>query len=433
MSPVGARARPQGLLDRNLLVLGVGEAAGRICGFLAMTHLFRVLGPAHYGRVETAVAVMMFCLIAVEFGLPAIGTRDVARDPAAAAGLLRSIPAAQFASACIVLTALVAAVWSLPVDPLLARLLVAFGLGLLLLPFFPYWLFQARGRMAAVAVPKAARYAVFLALSLALVRTPDDLLRLGFAEVAGVAAMAGLGLVACVGGGDRLRIGGPAAIDRALVRSALPVCGSTLIWALRMYLALVYVGGVAGPEAAGFLGAALRIVLVALAMLDVYFASLFPRMSVAAAGSRSGLRHLVGRSLRLLLVPAVVAAAAAPFAGSWGMGVLYGADAAVAGPLLAALLLLVPVITCRAHVRFTLLALDRQTWELRYSVVCVVLLAALLVPLTAAHGAMGAAWAMVISEAAATALGAWVLWPMLRDGPERPGGTTPDRDRSDGP
>lgn len=384
-------------------------------GFVAMSYLFRTLPRERYGIVETTVAVMMFGLICVEMGLGTLGTRDVARDPAAAPALLRKVATTQLVSAFSVLTLIAIAAAALPIDPLLSRLLVGFGVGLLAIPFALHWLFQGREQMLAVTLPKSLRYAVFLALTLLLVRGPDDLGLLPVAEVAGAAAASVAWVAVYRRGGGELRIGGKGALDPGLVRDALPIGGATLIWALRSYLPVVCVAAIAGNAAAGDFGASHRIVMVMIGVLDVYFINLYPKLCVAAVASRGDLRRLVARSMHIAVWPTLAGAAALPWLAPWVMRIVYGNEGSEAASQFALLAWLVPITAIRAHARFALFAVNRQRAEFLYSMVGVIALVAAIVPMTSSHGAVGATWAMIASEALATILGWAVLAPLLRD------------------
>jgi O-antigen/teichoic acid export membrane protein len=391
-----------------------------VFGFVAMSYLFRTLPRERYGIVETTVAVMMFGLISVEMGLGTLGTREVARDPSAAPALVRKVATTQLVSAFSVLTLIVIAAWALPIDPLLSHLLVGFGIGLLAIPFALHWLFQGREQMLAVTLPKGLRYAVFLALTLVLVRGPQDLALLPIAEVAGAAAASLAWVAVYRRGGGELRIGGPGALDGRLVRDALPIGGATLIWAVRSYLPVVCVAAIAGNAAAGDFGASLRIVMVMIGVLDVYFINLYPKLCVAAVKSRGDLRRLVGHSMHLAVWPTLAGAAALPWLAPWILRIVFGNEDAESAAQFALLAWIVPIAAIRAHSRFTLFAVNRQRWEFLYSMVGVIALVALLVPLTASHGAKGAIWAMLLSEILATILGWAVLLPHLRRDREDP-------------
>ncbi len=405
---------PGRLLGGKLLVLAGGEAASRLCGFVAMSYLFRTLPRERYGIVETTVAVMMFGLICVEMGLGTLGTREVARDPAAAPSLVKRVATTQLVSAISVLALISIAAFALPIDPLLSRLLVGFGIGLLAIPFALHWLFQGREQMLAVTLPKGLRYAVFLALTLVLVRGPDDLALLPIAEVAGAAAASVAWVAVYRRGGGELRIGGKGALDPNLLRDALPIGGATLIWALRSYLPVVCVAAIAGNAAAGDFGAALRIVLVMIGVLDVYFINLYPKLCVAAVAAPGDLRRLVARSMHVAVWPTLAGAVAAQWLAPWVMRIVYGSESGEAASQFALLAWLVPITAIRAHTRFAFFAVNRQRTELLWSVVGVVALLAAIFPMTTSHGAAGATWAMLASEVLATILGWTVLLPHLR-------------------
>lgn len=405
----------------RLLVLGLGEALSRVFAFIAMGYLYRVLGEQHYGRLESTLAVMMFGTLLVEMGLSVVGAREVARRPAEGASLVGRVVSWQLLLALATNALLATVVIGLGLDPVRRRLLLGFGLSLILLPFSLYWLFQGRSQMLRYAAPRALRYAVFLTAVLLLVKTPGDVGRLPWAEVLAVGGM-GLGfLLLYWQGGERLRLWPRERLDTKLLLEGLPVGGSNLIWALRMYLPFLLLDGLAGPAAVAVYGAAHRVLMVYQGGLDVYFTRLLPMLSETSARSRTALRRLLGNSLHLLFWPTVALALVVTWQARTIIGLIFGAPDA--GVLLAVLFWLAPVLALRRHGRLTLICLGRQRAELLCSIAGVLLLLALLAPLNALYGAVGAAWAMLASEALATLLTWLVLAARLR-APEASSGET---------
>ena len=68
--------------------------------------------------------------------------------------------------------------------------------------------------------------------------------------------------------------------------------------------------------------------------------------------------------------------------------------------VLAVLIWIIPILVWRRHLRSAMITLDRQRRDFRCSLCGIILLVVLLPVLTVMYGAVGTAWAMVISEAA---------------------------------
>ncbi len=410
---------PRPSLGRNLATLTAGEACARALTFVAFVHLARVLQPASYGWVELSFAVLMFLTLAVDQGFGVLGTREVAGREVAVEPWITSIISAQLLCAGAVYAVLLVAVIVLPIAATLRWLLLGFALSLFAFPFSLPWLFQARNRMVPVAVLQVVRQAMFAAVAIAAVRAPEQLLRLPFAEVDAVIAAAAGYLILMWRGGERVRVSLRAGWNPALFRESVPIGASQLVWALRMYLPIILLAVCADRAAVGLFGAGHRVVMVGQTIQNVYFTTLFPLMSAATFRSTEELTRLLRRSVRLVLWPSIAGAMAVVVSAPLIIRLIFGTDygSGQAAATLAVLVWMLPIFAWRRHDRSALIALNRQREELVCSLAGVVLLGALALPLSRAYGPVGAAWAMVASELAGTALTWWRLKhyvPVLR-------------------
>lgn len=410
-TPLGSR------LVTNLGILGIGELLTRGLTFVAFAHLARTVAPEAFGQIEWALAVMMFCTLVVDQGFGFLGAREIARDPEVTAGFVDRAVSSQVVLAAAVFALLVAAALLLPLDPVLGTLLVGFGISLFGLPFFLIWVFQGRSEMLWVALPQVLRQAVFLAGVVWLVRGADQLTWLPLAEIAAVAA-ASLSCVVVyrlrVGRAPRVRL----RVDREILREVLPIGGSQLIWALRMYLPIVLMLFLVGERETGLFGVAHRIVMVFQSLLGVYFTNLFPTISRASAVSDQRLWQLLKPSLHLVWWPTAAFAVGMAFASPWVLGVVFGSEFVTPSSIgsLVVLSCVIPVLGWRRHGRSALVALNMQRADFRCSLVGIVLLVVLLVPLARTYGPLGGSAAMLVSETVATLLTWLALWPRLRGG-----------------
>ncbi len=399
-------------LVRDLAVLATGEAVTRAATFIAFVHLARVLGPAEFGLVEVTLAVMMLLTRVAGLGLGEVGTREVARHPDTARGVVGRVVSAQLTVAVAVYGLLAAVVLGLVRGPL-STLLLGYGVTLVGGPFLLLWVFQGRGEMSLVAVLQGLRWSTFATLALLLVRAPGQVARLPPAEILAVAltgTVALLFLRRCEGrlGVSFFRY------DRRLLREGAPIGASQVLWALRMYLPIVILGGLAGDVAVGLFGTAHRVFMVSQAILGVYLTSVFPRLSRL---SGKALSEFLERSVHVAVWPSLALAAVVTLAAPTIIDVVFGAQYAhQASPaVLAVLIWVLPLLACREQMRSALIAIGRQDDEALCSVLGLTVLLVLAVPLCRAQGAVGVARAMVISEMLAAVL---VWWRLSRHVPQ---------------
>lgn len=400
-------------LTRNLSILAAGEAFARGLTFIAFARLARVLDPGAFGLVEAALAIMMFAGLAVDLGLGKLGAREVARDPTVVTSLAGRVASVRLALACGVCALLVLGAWLVPINPVLAILLWGLAPSLFGLPFVLNWVFQGLGRMEWYAVPPVVRQGTFLVVLLLLVRGPFDVNLLPVAEVAAAAVMALVYLVVFRTGVGPLRIRPRSLWDRELLADALPIGGSSFVWALRTFLPVLVVGGLLGPVAAGLFAVGHRIMMVYHAALEVYFTNLLPALS-READRPAELSRLVRRALTVIVPPTIALGIASFWIAPWILGVVFGADYVQPDSVRSFLVLtwLVPVLAFRGTAHFALIAIHRQRDDLVCSLGGLAALLVAIAPLATWLGVPGAAVAMLVSQLGATV----ATWVALRRG-----------------
>ena len=402
------------MLTCNLVLLAAGEVLSRGLTFIAFVHLARVLGPAQYGLVELTLALMMFFGLLVDQGLGTLGAREIARRSSSPEPLISRIVSMQLMLAGAVYALLILGTLWLPISLSLRQLLLGYGIGLFGLPFLLQWVFQGRNQMIWVSLPQVLRWGSFTALVLVMIRQPEDLLLVPIAEILALALAVTMSLVVFTRAGERVLINLRPGWGPRILGASLPISGSQIIWALRMYLPTILLGFLADRAAVGFFGAAHRIVMVFQTMLNMYLINLFPSMTQAAQNSPIQLVKLLNRSLWFAVWPslalALVIGLFAPSIVKAIYGVHYIQEETIS--ILTVLVWIIPILVWRGHGRNALFSLNRQREELECSVAGLALLIVLGLSLSPTHGGLGFAWGMLAAELAATIL---IWWRLRRE------------------
>lgn len=384
-------------LVRDFATLSLGETFAKIAGFLAFAYLARALGPAAYGSVEVAVALVMVFGLVVDFGLGPIAARDISLDASRAPGLAASVPAARLLLALPAFAGMALCIAALDMSADARRMALLFALGLFAGPWTLNWLFQALGRMRWVAAAQALRMGTFALAVVLLVRGPEDLWRVGAAELLAVTAMAlYFGLAAwrrAVAPGLAFE---PGALRRIL-RGALPVGVSQLLWALNQYLPTLLVATLVGGTAIAWFGSAHRIVVSLGTFVWLYFFNLYPSMVRSSEGARGDFAELTRHSFRATSWIGVFAALLGSLLAAPLCRLAYGEAFGAAGAALALLVWLLPVNLLSGHARFGLIGAGRQALELRAQAWGLGATLVAGIALAPRLGAVGAALAMLIS------------------------------------
>ena len=284
-------------LFANFGLLSVAELVSKLLGAVAFAVLARVLGPEQYGYLEFTLAVIFFFALFVDSGLSTYGAREIARDPTAVGRLASRIVATRLllAAVCLAFLLLLAGMFQPPVQ----TLLMFYGLTLFGIPFLLQWIFQGREMMHYVAIANVARWLTFTLAVLLLVNGPGRLLWVALAEALAVSVAGAFYLTAV-----SMRFDNPWRRFelRPAVSSwveALPIGGSELVWALKVYFATILLGLLYDGSAVAWFGGAHRIVLALHAFVWLYFFNLLPAIARCSKGPTATLRRLLSSSMRI--------------------------------------------------------------------------------------------------------------------------------------
>jgi O-antigen/teichoic acid export membrane protein len=387
-------------LTVNYFLLSGGELLSKLAAFFAFTRLGRVLGAARYGSIEFAIALIVLFSWPVAFGLEEYGSREIARRRHAGLpnqlALAYEIAVLRLCLAFTSLAVLAGVIWILPRGAEDKQLLAMYGASLLLLPWLTHWFFQGCDDMAWSGFLSIVRNSTFAVLVLVFFNANRPLYHVGIYECTAVAVTA---LAGFLGLHRRFRRG--IASPRISARrdlwphltAAAPIGFATLSAIALWYLPTLVLGLRAEPRVLGEFGVAHRITISLHTFVWLYFVNLLPSLT-RAAHDRKRLRELLGASLTIsswgaLLVALVVVIAAGPLVDR-----SYGSGFHSAAPVLATLIVIIPIMMISGHYRYLLVAAGQQKWLMRWSLLAagVTLITVLL---ASRAGSLGAACAIL--------------------------------------
>jgi O-antigen/teichoic acid export membrane protein len=183
-----------------------------------------------------------------------------------------------------------------------------------------------------------------------------------------------------------------------MLRQALPIGASELVWAIRFYSSTIWLAIFVGGAVVGWFGAAHRIVVSLHTFVWLYFFNLLPSLSRCTQQPIDALQRLMRRSIRVttwasVLLGIGVVAFVEPI-----VALLYGDAYGPAVTVLQWLIWIVPLALLHGHFRYALIAYGHQRLEFVVNACGAglsVLLNLLLVP---TYGLVGAAFALLASE-----------------------------------
>ncbi len=400
-------------LIKNYFYLSGAETVSKVLTFAAIAYLARVAGPSGFGYVEFASAVLLCAGLIVDQGFGPYGAREIARAPGRTAEVVAEIVGARVILALATFGMVIPFLLLYHPAPILARLILIYSLGLLVMPFLLQWVFQGHDQMQTVAIMGLVRQGVYAALIFALLREASQIWVAAVAEVVGACSVAAYG-----GWVYRRRFGeslrARLALSPRLLREGVPIGLGQMFWMVRMFGATVILGFVASPQDVGFFGGAMRILVALHSFVWLYYFNLLPSLARAWKQSHEAFAQTIAQSLHVVVwagvLGGIVWAAAAPMV----MVGAYGPAFAPAGATLQWLAGVFLAAAISGHYRFGLIAAGQQNLEMitsAFGSACAVVL----IPLGyIQEGPTGAAMGLVFAEAAVWLTSWWLAHTRLR-------------------
>lgn len=345
----------------DLAALASGQFAAKVVGFAAFAFLARVLDPEGYGAVEYVVGLSVFFAMIVEAGLGPIGVRRVIQNPTSLSRVAFQIPFARLiiAAVGVPIMALFATVAMKGQAP--SGLIWLFAGSLMFAPWHQEWLLQASDRMKEAAIAQVLRPLVFGAVIWAFIHGPDNLLAVGWAEVASVTGMTVYVIWIQHTRIAPLRLRGSFEGLGGLFREGWGMGSTNIVWATNQYAPLFLVGAMMGGVQVAWFGAASRIVASLLTFSNLYHFNLYPAVARATSQDREALGHILRRSFRVVSWAGIGIALGFTLFGDLVTRIAFGPKLGAAAPLLQILVWSLPLALCSGHARWGLVAAGAQT------------------------------------------------------------------------
>jgi O-antigen/teichoic acid export membrane protein len=384
-------------LLKNFFSLAGAEAFTKLATFFAFAYLARLLGAANFGYVEWSAAVLMCASLIVDQGFTSYGAREIAKNPKATGMLTIEVVTARLLMAAIGYGVIAAFAFLAVKDTTIRSLLLIYGLSLFGLPFILQWVFQGHDRMNLVALTQIIRQTIFVGVVFVFVRTTNDLLFVGLAEVAAVFSAALFSVWLFSRNFDFKESLRPK-LSGKLFREGLPIGLSQMFWTVKMFGATLMLGMVATAADTGYFAGAMRIFIALHSFVWLYYFNFLPSLSRAWEQGDGSFAETIRKSMRLVLPLSlsigVVWILLAPFV----MTSVYGNDFTNGEGALRFLGATCVTAAVSGHFRFGLIAAGFQNKEMMTSAIGAVL-AAILIPVGYFQtGTSGAAAALFFAE-----------------------------------
>jgi O-antigen/teichoic acid export membrane protein len=255
--------------------------------------------------------------------------------------------------------------------------------------------------MQLVAIAQIIRQVVFCAIVFALVRGPEQVLWVAWAEVAGVVATA----IFCVAVYQRsFRKDAPkVSTPIHLFREGLPIGLSQMFWVVKMFGGTLILGLIASAHNVAFFAGAQRILIAFHTFVWLYYFNLLPSLARSWQEGTEEFRTLIARSMQAMVWIGVAGGLAWAAVSQEAIRFVYGPEFGPAGTVLALFAAVWSMALISGHYRFGLIAAGQANAEMATAAIGAVL-ALILIPVGYYQaGITGAAAGLVIAEA-----GIWI-------------------------
>lgn len=392
-----------GRVARAFVALGSGEVAARLIAFAGTLYVARTLGPARYGVIGFALAVLLYLQRIADAGFDlGVGVREVA---ARREEVARMVPAlltirAAIAVALAGLTAILSLILLPSPD---GKVLAIYAGALVAVGLSTSWVHVGLEHARRVATARVIGEGVAFTVLVLVVHGPADISHVPVAQIVGDGLTAVILLAILARTGMRVVPRLDVAVALPLLRQGWRLMAASL-FGLALYNSdLLFLRYFRGSESVGYYAAAYTVVGFCLNVGIAYGLSLLPVLSASREqpGQRRELYQTALAHVFVVLIPVVVGGAiVAPGI----VGLILGPTYYPAGLALRMLIWsLVPGILCNVVV-IGLLSAGRESDVLRAFAGTLAVVTILDIVLISRFGIAGAAVATVVGETVRLAL-----------------------------
>ncbi len=385
-------------LSVNYSILFIAEAFSKLFGFIAFAYIARTFGPNYYGYLEFTIAVVFIFNLIVDSGFWKLGVREVAKDEKLTDQYVTHIVFIQYVLAIFSYCLIGVFVYFIQKPLLVKKLILLYGLTLFGTPLLLHWVFQARNKTWLVAITSIIRQVGFAVAVIIFIRNRDQIWQVPFFEIASFSMVIFFNVFVFIRyfGSFLFKIN--VSFVYQLLLQVLPIGMSHLLWALRVYLAIILLGILVSSEEVGWFGVGHRLVISLHMFVYLYYYNLLPHISRCAQQPIIMLQNLLGTSIKITVWIAVFIGMSGTLLAKRGIFLIYGYEYTESILPFQIMVWVLALTLLSGHYRFTLIGYGKQKYELYSSAWGTglnVTLNLLLIPIM---GLVGAAISFLASE-----------------------------------
>ena len=318
-----------------------------------------MLGPSSFGKLEVALAIMVFFNLLVDFGTSPYGAREIAKNKLSAEELISQIFTLRILLALVGYIMLSGfAFLLLNKNVPIRNLLIIYGLTLFGIPVFLQWVFQGFEKMKYVALGSVLRQLTFAVCVLLFIRRPADIQDVPWIECFSVMVFSLYCLYVLQTRIKKIKFRIKKETVKSCFMQAFPIGISEMAFAATFYSATLALGYLVGGRSVGWFGAAHRIIMAIHTFVWLYFYNMLPSLSRCDGQPKAVLQKLLRKSI-------TITSWAAVFLGLFGtvladpiITIVYGTGYAEAAETFKILIWVIVILFLSGHFTYTLIAFN---------------------------------------------------------------------------
>ncbi len=403
---------------KNYLYLVVGSVLGKAVGLAYLVYIARRLGAEQFGVISTAEVFLSYLLLLPNFGLPTVGTQELAAKGGISAfgrAYIAPLVSLRVFLALIALLVLYSPFASIILSPDVLPVAQMLGLALIANAVQPDWFFYGVERMEFSAIASGLRQCWYLLFALGFVVSPGSLMSVPLIRVSGdmVSALLSFGVLLVLLKGIKWRLG--LKEWGRLLHASIPLGAAFVMIQIYYGFDTLYLERTWGSLTVGIYNAAYKPILFLIPLGTMFGSAIMPTIAREYQENRIAVSRLLSQTLGVICVVIVPMLTAMVFVAHDLVLLVFGAEYAQATIPLIILTWAVAFVYLGVVPGYALLGVGDRKFYLGIVSVAAILNIGLNLLLIPSWGTTAAALTTAIAEGTAFSLGMFRLrkWFLL--------------------
>ena len=398
---------------RNFGVGLLGKLLSQAISFTLVVYLARVLGPASYGSINMALAIISYFNLVAAFGLPTVGTREIARKQTDRVETISCIYSLRICLAAAAYLLLLVYAYIFVDDGDLFYFLLLYGLTILSSSWFLDWAAVGLEDLRLLTVANLLGNCCTGILVFLFVKEAADVFYVPLSLFTG-AVLACVLLLYFLYKSYWLRLRFTLAKGREVLQLAMPFAITSALSQVYENFDMIFLGMTANYLEVGYYSVAYKIVSVLSGIIGIYSQAVLPVMIRLRSENASLAGHVLQNNVQAILFLMLPIVTGGTLLGGAIIDTFFGEMYANAAPAFVLLLYYVLFMALSITLANWLIAVNEDRQYMKILLCGAVLNVVMNLLLTPIWKSTGAAMAMIITEVFVFAFFAWKIKGLQR-------------------